>query len=144
MGHQLMIWSRGVLVMLTFILTASCGANATLPESEPAARVEAGEQEGISRVILTSRAAERLGIETTTVAEQGEHLIVPYSTLIYDTHGETWLFTVIGPETYMRAPLTIDYIDGDRIFLLDGPDIGTEVVTVGVAELYGTETGVGQ
>jgi hypothetical protein len=35
-------------------------------------------------------------------------------------------------------------IDGDRAILSDGPAPGTEVVTVGAAELLGTEYEVGE
>jgi hypothetical protein len=38
----------------------------------------------------------------------------------------------------------VDFIADDRAYLTTGPSVGTEVVTIGVAELYGTETGVGK
>ena len=44
----------------------------------------------------------------------------------------------------MRHPVTGEYIEGDRAILLDGPPVGTNVVTVGVAELYGADTGIGK
>ena len=43
---------------------------------------------------------------------------------------------------YVREPVVIDRIAGNRVFLTDGPAPGTEVVTQGAAELYGSETGV--
>ena len=33
----------------------------------------------------------------------------------------------------------IDYIDGDRVILKEGPATGSPVVTVGTAELWGVE-----
>jgi hypothetical protein len=48
------------------------------------------------------------------------------------------------PLTYVREPITVDYIEGDMVVLVDGPAAGTEVVTVGVAELYGADTGIGK
>jgi hypothetical protein len=47
------------------------------------------------------------------------------------------------PNTYAREPITVDFIEGDRAVLTAGPAAGTVIVTVGAAELYGTETGVG-
>ena len=37
----------------------------------------------------------------------------------------------------------IDFIDGEFAILNSGPDTGTVVVSVGAAELYGVEFGVG-
>jgi hypothetical protein len=62
---------------------------------------------------------------------------------MYGPHGETWVYTNPEPLTFIREPIAIDYIDGDQVVLSDGPSPGTKVVTVAVAELYGTETGVG-
>ena len=45
---------------------------------------------------------------------------------------------------YVRAPIDVIRIDGDRALLSDGPPLGTEVVTVGAAELLGTEYEVGE
>ena len=41
-----------------------------------------------------------------------------------------------------QQPITIDYSDGAQTVLKDGPAAGTQVVSVGAAELYGAETGV--
>jgi hypothetical protein len=114
---------------------------------EPAEVVPIGET-GFSRVILTNRAAERLGIETTTVKEEqieGEtRRLIPYSAVIYGLNGETWCYISLEPLAYVREPITVDFIADDRAYLTTGPSVGTEVVTIGVAELYGTETGVGK
>lgn len=69
--------------------------------------------------------------------------MVPYSAIIYDVNGGTWVYTKEpNALAYVRVSITIDYIDDDEVFLLDGPAAGTEIVTVGGALLYGTETGV--
>ena len=70
--------------------------------------------------------------------------MVPYAAILYDLNGNTWVYTVPAPLTYVRASITVDHIDGDQVYLLDGPPEGTEVVTVAVAELYGIDTGVGK
>jgi hypothetical protein len=68
---------------------------------------------------------------------------VPYSALIYDTQGETWVYTSPAPRTFVRHKVDVDDIEGDVAVLDEGPPIGTVVVSVGVAELYGAETKVG-
>lgn len=112
------------------------------------ARLEPIGDSGLNRVILSERAAQRLDIQTTGVVEEPVNgtprLIVPYAALIYGLYGETWVYVSPEPLTYFRQPVNVEYIDGDLAVLVDGPPAGTEVVSVGVAELYGTDTGVGK
>ena len=97
-------------------------------------------------VVLTEKAAKRLVLETGKVGEQQvegkKQLVVPYSSLIYGLHGETWVYVSPKPLSFNRAVVTVDHIDGDNVFLVDGPAAGTEIATVAVAELYGVDTGV--
>lgn len=70
--------------------------------------------------------------------------VIPYSAVIYGLHGETWAYTNPEPLTYVRQPITVEYIEGGQAFLSDGPPAGTSIVTVGAQLLYGAETGVGK
>jgi hypothetical protein len=70
--------------------------------------------------------------------------VVPYSAVFYDVRGDGWAYTQPAPLTFVRHRVTVDYIDGDRAVLSDGPPAGTEVVTVGATELSGTEVTVGK
>jgi hypothetical protein len=111
-------------------------------EGEKAARVE--KVGDTSKVILVEQAAKRLGIETTAVAQDGTHETVPYSAVIYDAEGHSWVFTSSEELSYVKAPITIDRIDGDRAILTEGPAVGTAVVTQGAEELFGVEDGIGE
>ena len=101
----------------------------------------------LSRVTLTEKAAERIGLKTASVREQdldgSTRQVVPYSSLIYDPQGRTWIYTSPQARTFVRQQVQVDTIDGDWVLLIDGPPVGTEVASVGVAEIYGAETGVG-
>ena len=56
--------------------------------------------------------------------------------MLYDPNGDTWVFTNPEPLVFVRAPITVDIIEGERGRVLsDGPPAGTPVVTVGAAEL---------
>ena len=70
--------------------------------------------------------------------------IIPYAAVLYDAKGQTWVYTNPEQLVFTRQPIHIDTIMGDEAFLVDGPPVGTAVVTVGGAELYGTEFGVGK
>ncbi|MDX1414250.1 MAG: hypothetical protein R3293_08660 [Candidatus Promineifilaceae bacterium] len=73
-----------------------------------------------------------------------KELIVPYSAVIYGLNGETWVYVNTAPLTYMRQEITVEHIDGGDAYLSSGPPAGTAIVTVGVAELFGADTGVGK
>jgi hypothetical protein len=61
---------------------------------------------------------------------------VPYAAVLYDAVGKTWVYTNPAPLLFIRQPIQIDAIRGDDVLLVDGPPVGTTVVTVGGAELY--------
>ena len=64
--------------------------------------------------------------------------------MLYDPNGDTWAYTNPEPLVFVRAPITVVTIDGNRAVLSAGPAAGTQVVTVGAAELLGTEYEVGE
>ena len=142
-------WMVVVLMILAGLLLVGCSsAQTSEAASEKPALVEPIEGTELNRVILTEKAAQRLDIQTALVSEEQlndtKRLVIPYSAVIYDLEGATWMYTSPAPLTYVRESIDVDYIDGDRAILKDGPATGTEVVTVGVAELYGADTGVGK
>jgi hypothetical protein len=146
-----LIFGLLAVVAVAIAVTLSVNAYPTASE-EPAATSDAGRVETVAgsdtgRVILTERAASRLGIKTGQVqlAQVGgkQQLSVPYSAVLYDADGGAWTYTSPEPQVYVRHKLTVDNIQGDLAALIDGPPAGTTVVIVGAPELYGTEFGVG-
>lgn len=98
----------------------------------------------LHRITLTQKAMERLDIKTGTVdVESGGAMVAPYAAVLYDVKGGAWVYTNPSPLVYVRYPIVVDSINGTRAVLKEGPPAGTVVVTVGAAELYGTEKGVG-
>jgi hypothetical protein len=98
----------------------------------------------ISQVILTAKAVERIELETALVEAAADGTtIIPHAAVFYGLNGETWTYTSPEPLTFVRAPITVEAIDADLAYLSAGPAPGTEVVTVGAAELFGVESGVG-
>lgn len=137
-----------LIVLVAILLYRNTGESEKPIKTEPA-KVEVIEGSELKRVILTNKAAERLGIETAavrwmTIAQRGTRLVVPYSSMLYDLNGKTWVYTNPEPLTFVRYPISVDYIENDIAILSVGPAAGTLVVTVGAAELYGAETGVGK
>lgn len=87
---------------------------------------------------------QKLLVEFPMKADESPQLIVSAAAVIYDVNGLTWIYTNPEPLTYLRVPIVVDYFVDDIAVLLKGPPVGTKVVTVGVAELYGIDTGVGK
>ena len=132
--------NRWFLVTLVFagLLLSACGAQTAAPEKIVPSKLEPIEGTDLSKVILTEKAAERIGVETVSISG----MEVPYAAVIYDTEGNTWIYTNPEPLTFVREPIVIDRIEGDTAFLAEGLPGELNVVTMGVIEIYGTETGV--
>ncbi len=125
---------------------SACERKTAKPTKIEPAHVEHIEGTELSRVTLTARAAERLDIKTVPVRDvylSPLRKIVPYGAVLYDAHGGTWVYTSPEPLVFVRHRIIVDYIEEDRAVLSDGPPAGTEVVTVGAAELFGTEFEIG-
>lgn len=141
-------WIVLILIIIAFQLSACGRRQGSLNNAEPA-HVEHIQGTELSRVTLTEMAMKRLDLRTEQVREQrvsrsdSPKITVPYSSLIYDPKGQTWVYTSPEPRAFIRHRVEVDYIEGDIAVLNDGPPAGTIVATVGVAELYGTEFGVG-
>ena len=134
------IWLAGV------VLLALSGCNEV--ESEPGSSYHPAElsspgPQGVREVTLTEDAARRVGLQTSRVTVEGADRVVPYAALIYDEQGETWVYTVHEPLTYLRVSVVItEEVDENTMALSAGPPAGTEVVTRGAAEVYGAELGM--
>lgn len=87
---------------------------------------------------------QRLMVEVALKGEQGARLVVPFSSLLYDINGETYVYISPEPLHYLRVPVIVERIEDDKVILEEGPAAGTNVVTVGAVELYGADTGVGK
>ena len=60
--------------------------------------------------------------------------------MLYDPDGDTWTYTSPKPLVFVRAPIDVDRIDGDTALLSErSAGRAPTVVTVGAAELLGTE-----
>jgi hypothetical protein len=143
-------WLAVLGLLIAFPQLSACTQTSAEAESSGAEPAKVEQVEGsqdVSRLTLTPKAVERLGIQTTPLGETTvagkKRKVIPYGAVLYDAQGKTSVYVSPAPNTYVRQPITVDFIQGDRAVLVAGPAAGTAIVTVGAAELYGTETGVG-
>lgn len=137
-------WTSVVLAVASLHITAYAAPGSGKSAKDAPAQVQPIGESGLSNVILTARAVERLGIATATVSEVKAQKIVPYGSVLYDVNGGTWVYTNPQPLTYVRHSIAVSNIEGSSAILSQGPPLGTMVVTHGAVELYGTETGIGK
>ena len=140
----------GAAVVAFSLMLSACQAPAPAPhDGEEPSHIEHIDGTDLTRVTITEKAAERIDLQTTEVFEQvmprssAPATCVPYSSLIYDSEGRTWVYISDAPRSFVREAVVIDYIEGDVAVLSSGPSVGAVVAAVGVAELYGTEFEVG-
>jgi hypothetical protein len=134
----------GVLAPLALLFLLSGCRDVAIEEEggyEPA-KVQEIEGSDEARVTLTEDAAGRIGLDTTPVTNRGELMVVPESAVWVDANGDEWVYT--NPETlvFIRAQVVVDRYEEGSAFLSDGPVPGTEVASIGVPQLIGSEFGI--
>ena len=83
-------------------------------------------------VFLPSRKPGRKGIA------------VPTAAVLYDIYGGTWVYVNSAPHEYRRQRIELVQSEGSSAIVSRGLGVGTQVVSAGAAELFGTEFGAGK
>ena len=130
------------LVVFALSLTACSEVESGTSEVYHPATVASTDPTSIPTVKLTDEAAKRIDLAFVTVKREHGDLVVDYEALIYDKKGQSWLYEVKGPLTFVRTKVTTGPIDDDQVTLLKGPPPGTKVVARGVTQVYGAELGM--
>ena len=134
--------------LTAILMSAQLIAPAAMADSPAAAKAESQAIVqrlgfGMKSITLLPKAAKRLDIKTDEIRDDPSgNKVTPYASILYDLDGDAWVYTVTAPLTFVRGGVVIDLIKGDLAYLREGPPSGTQVVTVGVPELYGAEVGV--
>jgi RND family efflux transporter MFP subunit len=83
---------------------------------------------------------ERLNINIP-MKQSAKPLMVPWSAIVMDIYGGTWVYERASEHRYVRRRVTVQYSNGNDAILESGPQAGTPVVTAGVMQLFASETG---
>lgn len=138
--------SIGAIPLVTVALLSACGQ---APEEEHVIDEPLTLEEVVvdgtelTRITLAASAADRLGIQTAPAAREGGQIVVPSAAVFVDPDGLFWVYTNPEPLVFIRHEISIASERRTRTFLSSGPSAGTDVVTVGVPELYGAELEIG-
>ena len=112
----------------------------------PAANAQASSADLFFEVANSDRAfrpGERVSV-VLSAAGDAAGLTVPASAIAYDYHGGAWIYVQSAPGTYLRQRVEVARTVGTNVVLARGAESGAQVVTAGVAELFGTEFGAGK
>lgn len=137
--------SGAVALVVAGLALAGC-SEVEEPESSEyqPARLEPVRGTDVKRVRFTAEAMGRVGIRAAAVERHGRReRAVDYEALLYDARGGTWVYTVTGSASFLRTEVEVARVEGDVAVLTDGPPVGARVVTVGAAEVFGSEFEVG-
>ena len=136
------IYRLFIALLILASLLAACAPASTAEEVEiKPVTLEPIAGTDLNHVILTADAAKRLDIQTVTVQDGGtQGTVIPYDAVLYEANGNTWVYVSLEPLVFVRQAIVIDHIKGNEAFLSEGPDSGSMVVTLGAAELYGSES----
>lgn len=94
-------------------------------------------------VTFTEESARRAGVITVPVVQDGDQVVVPSASLIFDKSGASMVFVSPEPLSYHRVPVDIAKDDGSQAWLTRGPAAGAQVVSVGANQVWGAEQGIG-
>jgi RND family efflux transporter MFP subunit len=86
------------------------------------------------------RPGERV-IAKLTLSGHSENLAIPWSSVIHDINGGTWVYEQVAPRKFARRRVQVRYVVDGMAALADGPPVGSAIVTTGAMELFGTEFG---
>lgn len=137
--------STAIVVAVVLLASSGCDRAKVVAEPTPApAAVAIVEPGGVKKITLREIEARRLGIAFAEVTKTDDRLTMSYSALLYDPTGKEWAFASPEPNIFVRTPVKVAAIEGDKVFLAEGPPVGTKLVTAGAAELYGIEFGIGK
>jgi hypothetical protein len=129
-----------LIAMLAALSLSACAPAAPVEDEIKPVTLEPITGTDLNRLTLTADAAKRLDVQTAEVREVDGQMVVPYASVLYEANGNTWVYVNIAPLVFVRQAIVIDSINGDEAILSKGPDSGSAVVTVGAAELYGSES----
>jgi hypothetical protein len=120
-------------------LSACSGVTEEEAAGDEAASVEPIKGTSYNTIKLSAEAAERLGIKTGTISEKRGRKVIPYAAVSYTPNGGTFTYTSPKERTFVRQPIRVKTVRRGEAILSHGPPVGTAVVTVGTAELFGAE-----
>ena len=138
---------HAVIIIVLPESTKTVDGGISIRQAEMSAVVESGDAVKLNYVVEGSleglKSGDHVPVKFSRPESSGMRKVVPYSAVLYDARGNEWLYTSPEPLVFVRQPITVDFVEGERAVLKEGPAAGTLVVKTGAAELFGVEHKIG-
>ena len=87
------------------------------------------------------RPMQRVFVTLNTLSKSGNNIKIPYSAVIYDIYGGSWVYTQQSKNLYERKRVFLDHVSGHQAIISEGPPVNSKIVVNGALELFAIETG---
>lgn len=87
------------------------------------------------------RPMQRVSVALNTHSKSINALTVPWSAVVLDIYGGSWVYAQQSSQLYARKRVFVDHVSGDQAIISEGPPEGTKIVVNGALELFAVETG---
>ena len=139
--------SSGIGQTLASAATNSIAKPISAPPTADAVSSSADLYYEVDNRALKLRPGQRVGMDVPMISVT-EALVVPTASILYDIYGGTWVYVQHAQSTdnskFVRERVLLEWVEGDTAVISQGPIAGSNVVTDGAAELFGTEFGAGK
>jgi RND family efflux transporter MFP subunit len=98
---------------------------------------------GISNTDNRFRPGERVSVDIPFKGKS-TGLVIPFSAIAYDIHGNSWVYQQTDSLSFERKRVEIERVEDKMAVIKRGLKGGEKIVTIGTAELFGTEFGGGK
>lgn len=89
------------------------------------------------------RVGQKVGV-VLPLKDDADGLVLPWSAVVHDAQGGSWVFENPSPQLYIRRRVHISRVQGNEVQVTAGLQPAARVAVQGVAELFGAEMGVGK
>src|SRR5215204_6934085 len=95
--RQLRAACAGLVLIACVVTLSACGEASSGYDYELASHHEPAKLEPIKgtdvqRVIFDAKGAERVGLKTAPIRQNGQETVIPYDAVIYDAEGKTYAY----------------------------------------------------
>ena len=95
----------------------------------------------VKNVDSTWRPMQRITVSLNTVNKSDNKLAIPYSAVVYDIYGGSWVYMQQTKNSYERKRVFLDHVSGKQAIISEGPAENSQIVINGALELFAVETG---
>ncbi len=95
----------------------------------------------LKNVDSTWRPMQRISVMLNTLSKTDNKLTIPYSAVVYDIYGGSWVYMQQSKNSYERKRVFLDHVSGKQAIISEGPAENSQIVINGALELFAVETG---